>query len=164
MERLLIKEIMTKDEAMQMALDALEAALSDDQPYISRSEEAIKALRTALAQPEPKEYTAFQSPHNCDQWYEHPADCEIIDNFDPPVFVGFQYELTAGRYTTQRYRVTKIADDESDDVEVELVSCLPPQRKPLTNEEMFKLWVSAPAETEDRFAFARAVEAAHGIK
>ena len=29
----------------------------------------------------------------------------------------------------------------------------------LTESELFKLWVSVPAETEDRFAFARAVEA-----
>ena len=28
----------------------------------------------------------------------------------------------------------------------------------LTDEELFKLWVSVPAETEDRFAFARAIE------
>ena len=40
----------------------------------------------------------------------------------------------------------------------------PPQRKPLTNEQMFKIWLTVPAETEDRFAFARAIEAAHGIK
>lgn len=38
---------------------------------------------------------------------------------------------------------------------------MPAQREwvGLTDEEMFKLWVSTPAETEDRFAFARAVEA-----
>ena len=29
----------------------------------------------------------------------------------------------------------------------------------LTDEELFKIWVSVPAETEDRFAFARAIEA-----
>lgn len=29
----------------------------------------------------------------------------------------------------------------------------------LTDEEMFDLWMKAPAETEDRFAFARAIEA-----
>jgi hypothetical protein len=39
----------------------------------------------------------------------------------------------------------------------------PPQRKPLTDEQMFKIWLTVPAETEDRFAFARAIEAAHGI-
>ena len=39
----------------------------------------------------------------------------------------------------------------------------PPQRKPLTDEEMYKIWLTVPAETKDRFAFARAIEAAHGI-
>lgn len=39
-------------EVMQMALDAIEAALSDDQPYISRSKETVEALRFRLAQPE----------------------------------------------------------------------------------------------------------------
>jgi hypothetical protein len=38
------------------------------------------------------------------------------------------------------------------------------QRKPLSDEEMFKIWLTVPAETKDRFAFARAIEAAHGIK
>jgi len=45
---------MTDRELMQMALDAIEAALSDDQPYISRSKETVEALRSRLAQPEPK--------------------------------------------------------------------------------------------------------------
>lgn len=49
---------MTDKELLQEALDALEAALSDDQPYISRSKEAIEALRARLAQPEP-EPTAY---------------------------------------------------------------------------------------------------------
>ena len=37
------------------------------------------------------------------------------------------------------------------------------RREPLTDEQLFKLWLSVPAETEDRFAFARAIEAAHSI-
>jgi hypothetical protein len=35
-------------EAMQMALEALECALSDDKPYIVKSKEAITSLRQAL--------------------------------------------------------------------------------------------------------------------
>ena len=38
----------TLREAAQQALEALEAALSDDQPYIARGEEAITALQSAL--------------------------------------------------------------------------------------------------------------------
>jgi hypothetical protein len=37
-------------EAIKLALDALECALSDDKPYIDKSKEAIKALEEALAQ------------------------------------------------------------------------------------------------------------------
>ena len=44
---------MTKDEAMKLALEALEGALSDDQPYIKKSEKAVEALRQALSQPDP---------------------------------------------------------------------------------------------------------------
>ncbi len=84
--------------------------------------ERLTAERDALAKDAALRYTAWQSPHDDDYWLEHPADCEIIDRFHPPVHVGFEYELTAGSYTTQRYRVTKIADEESDDVEVELIA------------------------------------------
>ncbi len=45
---------MTDRKLLQMALDAIEAALSDDQPYISRSKETVEALRSRLAQPEPE--------------------------------------------------------------------------------------------------------------
>ena len=78
--------------------------------------------RDALRADAELKYSAWQSPHNDDLWFENPADCEIIDNFHPPVHVGFEYELTAGSYTTQRYRVVKIADAESDDVLVELIA------------------------------------------
>ena len=39
-------------KAAEMALEALEGALSDDQPYIEKSKKAAEALRQALAQPE----------------------------------------------------------------------------------------------------------------
>ena len=38
-------------KAAEMALEALEGALSDDQPYIEKSKKAAEALRQALAQP-----------------------------------------------------------------------------------------------------------------
>ena len=37
-------------EAMKQALEALEAAISDDKPYIGQGKEAITALREALAE------------------------------------------------------------------------------------------------------------------
>jgi len=45
---------MTKREVMQRALDALESALSDDQPYITKCVESAAALRAELAKPEPE--------------------------------------------------------------------------------------------------------------
>jgi len=41
-------------EALKLALEALELALSDDQPYIVKCGEAITAIKEALAQPEQK--------------------------------------------------------------------------------------------------------------
>ena len=42
---------MTKDEALKLALEALECALSDGKPYIVKSKEAITVIKEALAQP-----------------------------------------------------------------------------------------------------------------
>jgi hypothetical protein len=39
---------MDKDKTLRLALEALEAALSDDQPYIDKSKEAITAIKAAL--------------------------------------------------------------------------------------------------------------------
>ncbi len=52
---------MTKDEALKLALEALERALSDDKPYIVKSKEAITAIKEVLAQPEPEQY-CWMSP------------------------------------------------------------------------------------------------------
>jgi hypothetical protein len=39
---------------MQLALDALESALSDDQPYITKCVESVATLKAELAKPEPE--------------------------------------------------------------------------------------------------------------
>ena len=44
---------LTREEA-QSVLDALEAALSDDQPYIVSCKQTVETLRARLAQPEPE--------------------------------------------------------------------------------------------------------------
>jgi len=50
---------MTKDEALKLALEALESTLSDNQPYIVKCGKAITAIKEALAQPE-QEPVAFE--------------------------------------------------------------------------------------------------------
>ena len=44
---------LTREEAQQV-LDALQAALSDDQPYIVRCKQTVETLRARLTQPELK--------------------------------------------------------------------------------------------------------------
>ena len=52
---------MTKEqEALKLALEALECALSDDKPYIVKSKEAIAVIKEALAQPEQKDAARYQ--------------------------------------------------------------------------------------------------------
>ena len=43
---------MTKDEALKLALEALESTLSDNQPYIVKCGKAITAIKEALAHPQ----------------------------------------------------------------------------------------------------------------
>ena len=44
---------MDKDEALKLALEALESSMSDDKPYIVQSKKAITAIKEVFAQPEP---------------------------------------------------------------------------------------------------------------
>jgi len=63
---------LTREEAQQV-LDALQAALSDDKPYIDRCKKTVETLRTRLAQPEPEPQEAIakwiktNTEHR--QWY-----------------------------------------------------------------------------------------------
>lgn len=84
------------------------------------------------------------------------------DNFvkepeQEPVYLVWLRAYCAWMHTDKE-SFDKISDDERW-----MLYTSPPARKPLTDEELFKLWLRVPAETEDRFAFARAIEAAHGI-
>jgi hypothetical protein len=56
---------LTREEA-QSVLDALQAALSDDQPYIDRCKQTVEALRARLAQPEPEPVGYWQGEFSKD--------------------------------------------------------------------------------------------------
>jgi hypothetical protein len=98
---------MTKDEALKLALEALETSMYPQQKQL----QAIDAIKEALAESEPWEKFCDS---NC-VWTDHHPDCELA------------------------------------------------QRKPLTDEEIMDLCRSLPT-TQYTTAFARAIEAAHGIK
>ena len=53
---------------VEQALEALEAALSDDQPYIERCKQTITALHAALAQ----QAEPVQEPQTLDQSMQQP--------------------------------------------------------------------------------------------
>ena len=137
--------MMTRErELLQQALDALEAALSDDQPYIERSKAAITALREALAEPGPE--PAAWKCANCG----NTSDCQGVvqgDNWCNSCAVCGQMQPL--------YAAPPAAPAPAAPV------------VPLTDEQLAKIAV------EDEFLLycdqdsfneiARAIEAAHGI-
>lgn len=129
--------MMTKDEAMRLALDALGNKFlfmaSDD--AIFKRAEAIDALNAALAQPEPEPVT----------W--HHADCEgeciacLIEREVQSAYgnQGLTYLL---RHITA-----------------------PLQRKPLSEEKIIESTFLIDLDEDGWiYKFARAIEVAHGIK
>ena len=116
---------MTKDEALKLAMEALEAHAD----FGIKSDYVITAIKEALAQPEQEpDYYGLTADH---LWMSISKD--HYDRLNP------EYRMTC--YTT------------------------PPQRKPLTNEEIDEIAKKHIAEGTRSFeVFARAIEAAHGIK
>ena len=119
---------MTKDEALKLALEALQPTpYKDDWTVAKETNKAITAIYEALAQPE-------QEPVG-----------EIVDAIEGAFKCSFTKMLPVSTklYTT------------------------PPQRKPLSDEEISDLWCKVSNTdfvTGDTHVFARAIEAAHGIK
>jgi len=72
---------MDKDTALDLALEALEAVLSDDQPYIDKSQAAITAIKQALAAPvqEPVRIYDYVWP----QRDEHKEACVYACSYTP---------------------------------------------------------------------------------
>ena len=142
---------MTKDEALKLALEALEADeldMVDDGSgnMVFRKEQAITAIKEALAQPEQEPVgQLLEDAFGRGQvmWFNKPKDESML-------------------YTTpQSEKYPQIA------INPEIVGYVAPQRKPLTDEQRFDLLTKfepyknkwgAPAILIDM------VEAAHGIK
>ena len=153
---------MTKDEALKLALEALEYP---GPSWIEARQPAITAIREALAQPEqicgldvvldesmpPNTFKLAQPEHspNCALLKIPSKDCDCQDQQEPVAItitgkLGNIYSFT-GDYSLKKG---------------DKVYTTPPQRKPLTDEEIGKI----AGETLDPWSCARAIEAAHGIK
>ena len=140
---------MTKDEALKMARTALGVQLdallgkaghlrNDDRRRYA--ENGIKAIDEALAQPEQEPVQTIPSFTQLQQ---------IIKNL----------EHCLSRDSKQEFLRVWIRDW----TEHKLSQYIPPQRKPLTDEEVNKL-VDDEDWYNDPHGFVRAIEAAHGIK
>jgi len=147
---------MTKDEALKLALEALEEAwyhvgtFQPTEKAIDLYDEARTAIKEALAQPEqePVAYQQRTRPNwkdaTCWTPWEDCSKAEAQDCWDRPQAHDWLYEARA-LYTT------------------------PPQRKPLTENEIKHLWYEACQTNLELTSqlivhLARNIEAAHGIK
>ena len=134
---------MTKDEALKLALEAIEGVLDDSPKVLEASitgglyevvqcRDAITAIKEVLAQPE-----------------QEPKCGAIIEVFGKDWRLEY-LSLPVGKHKlyTQQYTYTT-----------------PPQRKPLTDEEVVKMdeWLFDQPFWRV-LMLVRAIEAAHGIK
>ena len=124
---------------VQQALEALKS-VQDHRPN-DETNNAITALRAALAQAEPVQepvaWGCFKGGELQSELIGTKADADFWVASDEPHMQG----MVAGPLYTA-----------------------PPQRKPLTEEEMRKLWSQYGYKSALCMRFARAIEQAHGIK
>ena len=136
---------MTKDEALKLALETLEYA---GPSWIDARQPAITAIKEALAQPEQEPVGDF---------YITKDMAEHIKNLE----VDWTICASGSKRPTEKKVVPVFVGNTT-----------PPQRKPLTDEEIDKamaenkqkLFDTADNYIKMRRAYARIIEAAHGIK
>ena len=132
---------MTKDEALKLSMEAMEITGGFDVE--------INAIKEALAQPEPWEKFCDS---NC-VWTDHHPDCKLAEQ-EPVAFVK---GCNRGQWEIFPAKAYQIFEREQP------LYTTPPQRKPLTDEEIYDMY-NEPRSDAEMIAFARAIEAAHGIK
>ena len=191
---------MTK-EALKLALEALVCLKKDfdaDQFEWEIADEAITAIKEALAQPE-QETQAYREAAQLAKWLfkkhyaqeEHYASGRVvwglcdttsgvilqIDNMVCKLVLPKEQEQEPVAWAMLHdngHFIDAIHPDEHARVEGKYIHPLyttPPQRKPLSDEEIYSLADSLEIWNEDDEewildpnTFARAIEAAHGIK
>jgi hypothetical protein len=142
---------MTKDEALRIALEAME--MFCEHGAILRPIETRDAIKAALEAKDEPDWKALVLNHN--------ADCESRCDMDRCGYKPY--------FEHNKRRCPDCPVHETIDVE-----CTPPQRKPLTDEEMQRIIHEHtklnPNQCDDKQLIGyiinatRAIEAAHGIK
>ena len=138
---------MTKDEALKLALEALEDACgnrcnAEYNPCFQR--EAITAIKESLAQPE-QDGQCKRCTDGC------PAcDARKLPEQEPVAWAKF----------SAKGNIIDLLSEPDDDYTS--LYTTPPQRKPLTDEEIAETLTGY--RLSDAIDITRAIEAAHGIK
>ena len=145
-----------KDSGAQYAINAIKEALAQPEQwgasavthpeYIAEQKAKTQELRSMLAQPE-------QEPVAFDVWLQ---ECESM--------------IMAVRHGV---KFLLMPEESAVRIGTAIQNTTPPQRKPLTDEQIAEMWLEILGSTppsgihEDGlqpWRFARAIEAAHGIK
>ena len=154
---------MNKDEVLQQALEALNK-LTDvfldtegnhgdyEQKALNQGNKAILAIKKALAQPEqgyPKDFIHALAFHT--------ALSDLEPEQEPVAKV-----VSSGEYDFPMLQWIS-ANHSLDTAIGSLLYTSPPQRQPLTEEQLDVLALDNDGLPNSHFEFARAIEAAHGI-
>jgi hypothetical protein len=160
---------MTKDEALKLALSALNEVrqetfrlMKDSQTLYSEKKvwEAIYTIKKVLAQSE-------QEPVAWEQFHEHMAGpfykAPPQPEKEPVAWGVFEGNLHDMFFTEAE--AVEMAQLKGNHAEVRPLYTTPPQRKPLTDEDVERIVREARVgEHGIGYTIARAIEAAHDIK
>jgi len=181
-------------EALEEAADAIDSWGSYASGYfqvkhdlegdISKAKSAITAIKEALAQPEPWEKFCDSS---C-VWTDHHPDCKLAQPEYQSTADKSKLEKVPAKGTllaqpeqepvaTDWERIARVQDaklramcneaggfEKLCEVMDKYERTTPPQRKPLTDEEINEFFQGMEPNNGFWLSFARAIEAAHGIK
>ena len=141
-------------EALKLALDYIVATNKSSEFWLipaSNLNKTVTAIKEALAQPEQEPvawlHTKIEGvavPHRPADLDKHPDRWEAL------------YKTPSPCPTCEALARTVMLDQTSYDT-------TPPQRKPLTDEQIMEMY-NEPRSDAEMIAFARAIEAAHDIK
>jgi hypothetical protein len=137
--------VMTKDEALMLALEALELQTRLPSGASRSQEKAITLIRKVLEE-------KF-CDNNC-VWTDHHPDCKLAQPEQEPVAYMNPDDLCADT----AFRWCEINEFTKP------VYTTPPQRKPLTDEDLDLMCEKALFCRISFQQFARSIEAAHNIK
>ena len=148
-----------KDEALKLALEALELHLAHHEHGCVYLDPALAAIKEALAQPE-QEQSGFFSR----EAMKAHSDWHVAQPEQEPVAIVHVRPLIRHESIPQ----TRIEWKNGRPVAGPLYTT-PPKRQPLTDEEIGNIYRAecidlSCATKADFFDIARAIEAAHGIK